>query len=75
MGTFNVLINKEDIGEFVRTTSRLPFDMDLSLGTKVVDAKSLIGILYLGVGKVLSLKTAAENVACAQEFLEKFVVA
>lgn len=75
MGTFNVMITKDDIGEFVRTTSRLPFDMDLTLGTQVVDAKSLIGILYLGVGKVLSLKTSKENLAFAQKHLQKFVVA
>lgn len=46
----------DEIVEFVRTVSRYEFDVDVRRGRVVVDAKSLLGIMHLGLNSVLELK-------------------
>jgi phosphotransferase system HPr-like phosphotransfer protein len=53
----------------------MPFDMDLQIGSRVVDAKSILGIIYLGFGRVLNLKLNKENVAEAKAALADYVIA
>ena len=55
-------------------TTSMPFDMDLVQGSRVVDAKSLLGILYMGLGKVLNLKLDTEHLPTAKQTLHKFIV-
>ena len=52
----------------------MPFDMDLVQGSRVVDAKSILGILYMGLGKVLNLKLDTEHLPAAKQTLHKFIV-
>ena len=44
--------NPEEIVAFVNTVSRFDFDMDLKKGCALVDAKSLLGIMHLGLNIV-----------------------
>lgn len=46
----------DEIVEFVNTVSRYDFDVDVKRGRIVVDAKSLLGIMHLGLNSVLELK-------------------
>ena len=46
----------DEIVEFVRTVSKYEFDVDGRRGRVVVDAKSLLGIMHLGLNSVLELK-------------------
>ena len=46
----------EEIRDFVNTVSKYEFDMDMRKGRVVVDAKSLLGIMHLGLNSVLELK-------------------
>lgn len=46
----------EEIYEFVNTVSKYEFDVDVRRGRVVVDAKSLLGIMHLGLNSVLELK-------------------
>ena len=46
----------DEIVEFVRTVSRYEFDVDVRRGRVVVDAKSLLGIMHLGLNSILELK-------------------
>ena len=46
----------DEIVEFVNTVSRYDFDVDIKRGRIVVDAKSLLGIMHLGLNSVLELK-------------------
>ena len=46
----------EEIYEFVNTVSKYEFDVDVRRGRVVVDAKSLLGIMHLGLNSVLDLK-------------------
>lgn len=45
-----------EIVEFVNTVSKYEFDIDVRRGRVVVDAKSLLGIMHLGLNSVLELK-------------------
>ena len=38
----------ENVNRFVNIVGRYPFDMDLRAGRHVVDAKSILGILFPG---------------------------
>ena len=48
--------------------------MDLVQGSKIVDAKSVLGIIYMGLGKVLNLKVRTENLADARVSLKDYIV-
>jgi hypothetical protein len=75
MSTLNVVIPEmEEVKDFVFRANKLPFDMDLKNGSRIVDAKSLLGILYLGVGKVLHLELAKEDVQSARTLLGAYIV-
>lgn len=61
-----------EIYEFVNTVSKYEFDIDVRRGRVVVDAKSLLGIMHLGLNSELELKMHSEECAelCAE--LEKY---
>ena len=46
----------DEIVDFVKTVSKYEFDVDVRRGRVVVDAKSLLGIMHLGLNSVLELK-------------------
>ena len=46
----------DEILEFVNTVSKYEFDVDVRRGRVVVDAKSLLGIMHLGLNSILELK-------------------
>ena len=46
----------DEIVEFVKTVSKYEFDVDVRRGRVVVDAKSLLGIMHLGLNSILELK-------------------
>ena len=48
--------NPEEIVAFVNTVSKYDFDMDMRKGRAVVDAKSLLGIMHLGLNNVIELQ-------------------
>ena len=48
MKTFNLLLGSiNDVKDFVNTVSKYDFDVDLTSGRYVVDAKSIMGISVL----------------------------
>ncbi len=53
--------NPEEILDFVNTVSKYDFDMDLRKGRIVVDAKSLLGIMHLGINNIIELQVYGEN--------------
>ena len=62
MNTMNVLLStQEDAVKFVRTVSKYPFDVDLSEGSNIIDAKSILGVLSVAVGRMMQLKIHTEN--------------
>lgn len=70
--TFKTL---NDVADFVTKVEKYPFSMDLSLGSVVIDAKSLMGIMNLGLNQVISLKVYAEEWPELHQEIEKYIAA
>ena len=51
----------EEIREFVNMVSKYDFDIDVRRGRVVVDAKSLLGIMHLGLNNVMDLKLHSDD--------------
>ena len=49
------LDNVEEAVKFVKCLEQHPYNMDLYCGSNVVDAKSLVGVLDMAVGKDVKL--------------------
>ena len=50
-----VFQNLDDIVKFVQKVEKYPYNMDMKRGKYVVDAKSLLGLLNLGVQREIEL--------------------
>ena len=76
MKVFNILLNSiNDVKEFVNIVSKYDFDIDLTSGRYVVDAKSIMGIFSLNLSK--PIKVEADCGDQADKFvaeLERFIV-
>lgn len=69
MKTFNILLSSiNDVKEFVNIVSAYEFDVDLTSGRYVVDAKSIMGIFSLDLSKPIKVDIRSE-----EESVEKFV--
>ena len=62
----------DEIVEFVNTVSRYDFDVDVKRGRIVVDAKSLLGIMHLGLNSTLELQVHSDNCMELQSELAKY---
>ena len=64
--------NPDEIVDFVNTVCRYEFDLDLKKGKATVDAKSLLGIMYLGLNNVIELQMYSEDCTELKKELEKY---
>ncbi|SEI37814.1 PTS HPr component phosphorylation site [Lachnospiraceae bacterium A10] len=56
MKKFKILLNSpDDVQEFVKIASQYPFDIDLEHGSVYIDAKSLLGVLTMGINRKLDV--------------------
>lgn len=71
------LSTPEDISSFMDTVMAFYDDVDLIDGSKVIDAKSLIGVCSLDRNKVLKVRLLSDNAEAVSEFallMEKYEV-
>lgn len=61
----------DDVKTFVTEVSKVPFDVDLSSGRYVVDAKSIMGIFSLDLSNKINMTIRTKNDDDAKEFIEK----
>ena len=61
-----------DVKEFVSTVSLVDYDVDLISGRYAVDAKSIIGIFSLDLGKPLKVNIYSEDCDDLLEKINKF---
>ena len=62
MNTFYIKLSTiEDIRKFVDIVTRQDYDIDLSSGRYVVDAKSIMGIFSLDLSRPIDLNIHAEG--------------
>ena len=62
----------DEILEFVNTVSKYEFDMDMKKGRLVVDAKSILGIMNLGLNNVIQLTMYTDDCTDLQEKIAKY---
>lgn len=75
MKTFNILLRSiDDVKDFVNVVSRYDFDVDLTSGRYVVDAKSIMGIFSLDLSKPIKVDVHNENGDKLVAELQKFIV-
>lgn len=75
MKTFNLLLSSiNDVKDFVNIVSRYDFDVDLTSGRYVVDAKSIMGIFSLDLSKPIKVDVHSDNCDEFMAALKKFIV-
>ena len=71
MQTFNIsLASINDVKHFVNIVNRYDFDVDLTSGRYVVDAKSIMGIFSLDLSKPIKVEGHSDD-AEAKKFVEE----
>ena len=69
MKTFNIaLASINDVKNFVNIVNRYDFDVDLTSGRYVVDAKSIMGIFSLDLSKPIKVEVHSNE---ADKFIEE----
>ena len=62
MKTFNLLLSSiNDVKDFVNIVSKYDFDVDLTSGRYIVDAKSIMGIFSLDISKPIDLNIHTDD--------------
>ena len=61
-----------DVQKFVNIVNRYSFDIDLTTGRYVVDAKSIMGILSLDLSKPIALEIHSDDCGALEEELKEF---
>jgi phosphocarrier protein HPr len=60
--TFNILLKSiNDVKDFVNIVNKYDFDVDLTSGRYIVDAKSIMGIFSLDLSKPIKVEVHNEN--------------
>jgi len=73
MGKFNIALNSiSHVKNFVNKVNKYDFDVDLTSGRYIVDAKSIMGIFSLDLGKPIMLEAHCQDSdAAAVDAFEK----
>ncbi len=62
----------EEIREFVNTVSKYEFDVDIRRGRVVVDAKSILGIMHLGLNHIMEIDIHSDDCGELQRKIAKY---
>ena len=75
MKSFNIALKSiNDVKDFVNTVNRYDFDVDLTSGRYVVDAKSIMGIFSLDLSKPIKVEVHADNSDKFIEEIKNFII-
>lgn len=75
MRTFNLMLNSiNDVKDFVNIVSKYDFDVDLTSGRYVVDAKSIMGIFSLNLSKPIKVEVHSDACDAFVDELSRFIV-
>ena len=66
--------NTKEVGDFVGRVEKYPFHMDLFRGSIVVDANSFLGVLNMGLNRIIRLKVYAEDYEDMYQDIKQFIV-
>ena len=68
------LADVEEVCDFVSASGMCDFDIDISDQRMVIDAKSILGVMGLGIRKELTVKYGGEDLSF-ENVLNKYAVA
>ena len=75
MKVFNLMLNSiNDVKDFVNIVAKYDFDVDLTSGRYVVDAKSIMGIFSLNLSKPIKVEVHSDDCQKFLDEVERFVV-
>ena len=75
MKTFNIKLNSiNHVKTFVNTVNKYDFDVDLTSGRYVVDAKSIMGIFSLDLSKPIKVEVYSEDVGQFMDEMKPFII-
>ena len=74
MVSVNIMLNTiNDVKNFVNIVAKYDFEVDLTSGRYVIDAKSIMGIFSLDLSKPIKLDAREENEAFMAE-IKPFII-
>lgn len=68
------LSDTEEVKEFVRAAGKCDFDIDVCCNRAVIDAKSILGMMYLGLSKDLIIRYGGKD-AGFERTIRKYAIA
>ena len=75
MKTFNLLLSSiNNVKDFVNVVSKYDFEVDLTSGRYVVDAKSIMGIFSLDLSQPIKVEVHSDDCDKFMEELKDFIV-
>lgn len=75
MKEFNIVLNSIDtVKDFVNIVAKYNFDVDLTSGRYVVDAKSIMGIFSLNLSKPIKVEVHSDDCAKFVDEVARFIV-
>ena len=76
MKSFDIMLSSiNDVKNFVNIVNKYNFDVDLTSGRYVVDAKSIMGIFSLDLSKPIKVEVHSEDADVFIEELKPFIKA
>lgn len=70
-----VFSDPKDVLDFVNIVEKYPYTMDMKRGKFIVDAKSILGIMNLGLCNEIELTVYADDCSELKKDLKNFVAA
>ncbi len=67
------LKDTEDVLEFVKAAGKCDFEIDVCCNRAVIDAKSILGMFYIGLCKELTVRYGGLN-PCFEKTVSKYAV-
>jgi len=75
MKEFNLMLSSiDDVKDFVNIVAKYDFDVDLTSGRYVVDAKSIMGIFSLNLSKPIKVEVQSDDCQKFIDEVERFIV-
>lgn len=74
MKSFNIILKSiNDVKDFVNIVNKYDFDVDLTSGRYVVDAKSIMGIFSLDLAKPIKIDVHSDDCEKFCEEIKNFI--
>jgi phosphocarrier protein HPr len=75
MQTLNIMLKSiNDVKDFVNSVTKYDFDIDLTSGRYIVDAKSIMGIFSLDLSKPIAVQVHSKECGKFCEDIKKYIV-